>query len=198
MSFFFNKFNIIVLSILILAGCTTVTTQSFQSTQSSNVEASYVATDADFGRYSQLRGEDMGIYFPESSPISDQDLQRIRQIFRDAFLGQLTGYQIVENAGQDVMTVQASLIDLRNADLGDVPDMRPGLDDVARPGVLVFTMELRDSSTDRVLARAADSTSNPKIGTGGSSTDWSDVQTAAAYWASLFRQFLDQNLDRRP
>jgi hypothetical protein len=124
-------------------------------------------------------------------------LQRIRQIFRDAFLGELEGYEIVENTGPQVMTVQASLIDLREADLGDVPDMRPGLGAVARPGVLVFTMEMRDSTTDRVLARAADSTSNPKIGTGGGrSTDWNDVQTAAQFWASLFRQFLDQNLDR--
>lgn len=196
MSIFSIKFNSVLISLLLLAGCTTVTTQSFQRTQNANVEASYVATDADFGSYNQLRGEDMGIYYPESSPISDADLQRIRQIFREAFLGELEGYEIVDNSGPEVMTVQASLIDLRNADLGDVPDMRAGLDDVARPGVLVFTMELRDSSTDRVLARAADSTSNPKIGTGrGSSTDWADVQTAAGYWSSLFRQFLDQNLD---
>lgn len=194
MSFFFNRFNNIILGALLLAGCTTVTTQSFQRTQSSNVEASYVATDADFGRYSRLRGEDMGIHFPESSPISDGDLQRIRQIFREAFLSRLSGYEIVDEPGPEVMTVQASIIDLRNADLSDVPDMRAGLANVARPGVLVFTMELRDSTTDRVLARAADSTSNPKIGTSGSSTDWNDVQTAAGYWATLFRQFLDQNL----
>jgi hypothetical protein len=192
---FFNKFSSIVLSALIVASCSTVTTQSFRTTGNSNVEAAYVATDADFGRYSQLRGEDMGIFFPESSPIAEEDLQRIRQIFRDAFLGELSGYHIVESAGPDVMTVQASLIDLRNADLSDVPDMRAGLDAVARPGVLVFTMEMRDSTSDRVLARAADSTSNPKIGSGrGRTTDWDDVQVAAAYWAALFRGFLDQNL----
>jgi hypothetical protein len=186
-----------VISALIISGCTTVTTQSFQRTASTNVEASYVATDADFGKYDQLLGEDMGIYFPEKSPLPEADLQRIRQIFRDAFLGELAGYEIVQSAGPSVMTVQASLIDLRDADLGDVPDMRAGLDAVARPGVLVFTMEMRDSATDRVLARAADSTSNPKIGTGGGrTTDWDDVQTAAQYWASLFRQFLDQNLDQ--
>lgn len=196
MSFLCNKFNQIVLIVLTLTACTTVTTQSFQRTQGSNIEASYVATDADFGKYRRLRGEDMGIYFPESRPISGNDLQRIRQIFRDAFLGELAGYEIVDKPGPAVMTVQASLVDLREADLGDVPEMRAGLDDVARPGVLVFTMELRDSTTDRVLARAADSTSNPKIGTGGSSTDWADVQTAAKYWASLFRRFLDQNLNR--
>jgi hypothetical protein len=170
MPYFFQQFNylkgfwhcqagIVVAVALITSGCSTTTTQSFQRTKNSNVEASYVATDANFGKYSQLRGEDMGIFFPESSP-------------------------------------QASLIDLRKADLGDVPDMRSGLDAVARPGVLVFTMEMRDSTTDRVLARAADNTSNPKFGTAlDRTTDWKEVQQAAEYWASLFRQFLDQNLD---
>jgi len=187
----------VVISALIFPGCTTVTVQTFEKNRNSNVEASYVATDADFGKYNQLLGEDMGIFFPEKSPLPEADLQRIRQIFRDTFLGELAGYEIVQSAGPSVMTVQASLIDLRDADLSDVPDMRAGLDAVARPGVLVFMMEMRDSATDRVLARAADSTSNPKIGTGGgSTTDWNGVQTAAQYWASLFRQFLDQNLDR--
>ncbi|MDX1403598.1 MAG: DUF3313 family protein [Woeseiaceae bacterium] len=184
----------LLLSVLLLAGCTTVTTQSFEATQNPNVEASYVATDADFGQYRRLQGEDMGIYFPESKPIDGGDLRRIRQVFREAFLGRLTGYEIVDNAGPEVMTVQASLIDLREADLGDVPDMRVGLDDAARPGVLVFTMELRDSVSGRVLARAADSTANPRIGSNGSATDWADVQAAADYWATLFRRFLDQNL----
>ena len=208
MSFFTNNFNNINFTprsmagsiaaiALIISGCTTVTVQTFEKNRNSNVEASYVATDADFGKYNQLLSEDMGIFFPEKSPLPEEDLQRIRQIFREAFLGELAGYEIVQSAGPSVMTVQASLIDLRDADLSDVPDMRAGLDDVARPGVLVFMMEMRDSATDRVLARAADSTSNPKIGTGGgSTTDWNDVQTAAQYWASLFRQFLDQNLDQ--
>jgi hypothetical protein len=196
MSPFFSKFNGMVLSLALLAGCTTVTSQSFRTTGSSNVEAAYVATDADFSKYSQLLGEDMGIFYPESSPMPEEDLQRIRQIFRDAFLGELTEYHIVESAGPNVMTVQASLIDLRKADLGDVPDMSSGLDTVARPGVLVFAMEMRDSTTDRVLARAADNTSNPKFGTAlDRTTDWNEVQQAAQYWASLFRQFLDQNLD---
>ena len=63
---------------------------------------------------------------------------------------------------------------------------------------MVFTMEMLDSSTQKVLARAADSTANPRIGSGaGRSTDWNEVQTAAEHWASLFRQFLDQNLARR-
>lgn len=197
--FLCNPASSVVAAVLIISGCSTVTVQTFEKNRNSNVEASYVATDADFSKYKQLLGEDMGIFSPESSPLPEEDSQRIRQIFRDAFLGELSTYEIVESAGPQVMTVQASLIDLRNADLGDVPDMRAGLKNVARPGVLVFTMEMRDSQTDRVLARAADSTSNPNIGTGAeTTTDWQDVQTAASYWASLFRQFLDQNLAQSP
>ena len=180
-----------------MSGCTTVTVQSFAASPNANVEAAYIATDADFGRYTRLLGEDMGIFFPQQSPLPDADLQRLRQIFRNAFLAELTAYEIVENPGSEVMTVQASIIDLRNADISDVPNLRTGLDAVARPGVLVFLMEMRDSSTDRVLARAADSTANPRIGTRGSeTTDWDDMQVAAQHWASLFRQFLDQNLGR--
>ena len=193
-----NLAGLIISSTLMVSACSTVTTQSFITTGKANVEVSYVATDADFGKYHQLLGRDMGIFYPESNPLPEEDLQRIRQIFRDAFLGELSGYDIVDSAGPGVMTVQASLIDLRNADIRDVPNLRTGLDKVARPGVLVFLMEMRDSATDRVLARAADSTSNPKIGSGGggNTTDWDGVQTAARYWASLFRQFLDENLDQ--
>ena len=192
-----NNLRILLLSLLIAPACTTVTTQSFRATGNANVEASYIATDADFGRYSRLLGEDMGIFFPESSPVSEQDLQRIRQIFRSAFLAELKGYEIVQSPAPDVMTVAPSLIDLRKADLGDVPDMRVGLDAAAQPGTLVFMMELRDSSSGRVLARAADSTKNPRITSGGhATTDWDEVQSAADYWSALFRQFLDQNLGR--
>ena len=159
-----NLAAICIGGMFLLAGCTTTTVQTFDANQNSNVEASYVATDANFAQYTQLRSEEAGIFFPEDRPVPAADLRRIRQIFRVAFLDELTAYQIVENPGPTVMTVQASIIDLRNADITDVPDMRAGLDDVARPGVLVFMMEMRDSESGRVLARAADSTANPSIG----------------------------------
>jgi len=189
---------VVIPAVLLLSACSsTVTVQSFTPSPNAVVEAAYIATDADFTRYTQLLGEDMGIFSPKNRPLSDEDSQRLRQIFRTAFLAELADYDIVENPGPNVMTVQASLIDLRDADLGDVPKMRAGLADVARPGVLVFTMEMRDSSTGRVLARAADNTDNPRIGSrGGTTTDWDAMRVAAQHWASLFRRFLDQNLSR--
>jgi hypothetical protein len=93
--------------------------------------------------------------------------------------------------------VQASLIDLRKAAYVDMPNLRTEIRDVARPGELLFLMELRDSETKRVLGRAADSAAIPSFTSeDGTTTDWGGVEAAAENWASLFRGFLDKNLGR--
>ncbi len=93
------------------------------------------------------------------------------------------------------MTVQASLVDLRNSVDATVPGVRREMREIAVPGSIVFLMEMKDSQTGRVLARAADSASSPTFATiGGTETDWSSVEDAAKKWAMLFRKFLDENL----
>jgi len=184
-------------AIFAIAACSTTTTQSFRIVESSNVEAAFIATDADFSKYHQLLAEEMGIFFPKNVKMSDEDLARIRQIFRDAFLPKLDHYTIVNTPVPGAMAIQASLIDLRKAGIADVPDLRIELRDVAKPGALVFLMEFRDPMTGLVLARAADSTEAPAFAYGdGSATDWSAVEAAAEHWATLFRNFLDNNLGK--
>ncbi|NCF15219.1 MAG: DUF3313 family protein [Gammaproteobacteria bacterium] len=184
---------------LLLAACSsTTTTQSFRKVQNPRVAASQIAVGADFGKYDRLNAVDMGIFFPSHVETSPEDQARIRQIFRDAFLSRLTGYDIVRNQpGPSTLTVQATLIDFRNATVDDVMSVRPELRDMARPGSLVFLMELKDSRSEAVLARAADSAAAPAFATSaGTKTDWPEVEAAAAHWADLFRQFLDQNLNQ--
>jgi hypothetical protein len=61
----------------------------------------------------------------------------------------------------------------------------------------MFLMELKDSQSGQVLARAADSASAPAFSTSAeTTTDWGAVEKAAARWAGLFRQFLDENLNK--
>lgn len=182
---------------LLSSACTTTSTQSFNVPKNSKVEASYIAVDADFGKYDRLFASDMGIFFPTDAAPSIEDQQRTRQIFRKAFLAELQGYRIVRTAGPTALNVQATLIDYRNASGADVPNVRRELKNIARPGAIMFLMELKDSESDKVLARAADSASAPAFSTSaGTSTDWTAVETAAARWAKLFRQFLDDNLNR--
>jgi hypothetical protein len=182
---------------LLTVACTTTTTQSFNVNKNAQVEASYIAADADFGKYDRLFASDMGIFFPTNAAPSLQDQKRTRQIFREAFLGELSGYQIVRDKGPSALDVQATIIDYRNASGADVPNVRRELRDIARPGALMFLMELKDSQSGQVLARAADSASAPAFSTSAeTTTDWGAVEKAAARWAGLFRQFLDENLNK--
>jgi len=180
---------------MLTAACTTTTTQSFNVNKNAQVEASYIAVDADFSQYDRIFARDMGIFFPSDAAPSAQDQQRTRQIFRDAFLGELGDYTIVRESGPTALEVQATLIDYRNATGADLPNVRRELEDIAKPGALLFLMELKDSASGKILARAADSASAPAFATSSDSvTDWASVESSAARWATLFRSFLDENL----
>lgn len=187
----------IVTACLLTSGCTTAAPESFRVPDSPNVEAVFIATDADFGKYDRLKAEETGIYFPKDAAPSIDDQQRTRQIFREAFLGELTNYQIVQENGPSTIAVQATLIDFRNSSSADTFSVSRELRDMAKPGSLIFLMELKDSATGRTLARAADSASAPAFSTSTeATTDWSSVESAADRWAKLFREFLDNNLNQ--
>ena len=184
-----------VLSIL-LTGCSSVEvqSQSFRVNKDSVIASSKTAIDADFSRYDRLTASELGIFFPQSHLTTADDIQRIRQIFRTTFLKQLETYTIVSEPGPSTMAVEASLIDMRNSVGGQIPQMRSEVRELAKPGTIVFLMELRDSETDRVLARAADSAKAPTFSTEeGVETDWASIEDAAQHWATLFRTFLDEN-----
>ena len=189
---------ILVPVIGVMAGaCSTTTTQSFNVNKNSQIEASYTAVGADFSKYDKLLARDMGIFFPTDAAPSIEDQKRTRQIFREAFITELTGYQIVREAAPAALEVQATLIDYRNASGTDVPGVRRELRDIARPGALMFLMELKDPESGEILARAADSASAPAFSTSpDTATDWTAVEAAAARWAKLFRNFLDANLNK--
>ena len=183
---------------LALASCSTTTTQSFTSVKESRVESSQIAVGADFGKYDTLNAVDMGIFFPSHAKTSTENQQRIRQIFRQAFMSRLDGYDVVRNqVGPTTLTAEATLIVFRNATADDVMAVRRELRDMTIPGSLVFLMELKDSRSGLVLGRAADSASAPEFSTSAETdTDWTAVESAAEHWAELFRQFLDENLNQ--
>lgn len=190
----------LTLAALLLAGCasTTTTTQGFRVVANPRVDSSYIALGADFSRYDRLSAKEMGIYFPADASLAVADQERLRQIFRDAFLTELSGYEVVlDEPGPTTLEAQASLIDFRHATPDDVMSLGRQIRDVANPGSIIFLMELKDSETGNVLARAADSAEIPAWSTSADApTDWDAVQAAAENWADLFRDFLDANLNK--
>lgn len=184
-----------IVAVLVSAcGSVEVQSQSFRVNKNSAVASSKIAIDADFSRYDLLLASELGIYFPQSYLTTADDIERIRQIFRTAFLKQLEAYTLVSEPGPSTMAVEASLIDMRTSVGDQVPQMRSEIRDLAKPGTIVFLMEMRDSESDRVLARAADSAKAPTFSTeDGVETDWASIEDAAQHWAALFRTFLDEN-----
>ena len=195
-----NKLSIIIClgAGLLLSGCSTVETQSFVVRKGGNVESAQVAVGADFSRYDRLQAEEMGIYFPSGMEMPAEDAQRLRSIFRNAFVAELDGYSISREPGPTTLSIQASLIDLRGPGGAGTAlnSLRRDIRDIATAGSLVFLMEMKDSETGQVLARAGDSAKAPAFGNSGDTeTDWQAVEDAARHWARLFREFLDANLD---
>lgn len=179
---------------LLVSGCNTVQVNYYQKITDGEVDVAYVKPDADFGRYSALMADPLEIYFSEADAPTQAELERIRTSFREAFLGAIgDDYKIVNSSGRDVLAVRASLIDSKTT--GAAVPVRGQLSDLVSSGNLTFLMELRDSRTDEVLARAGDQ-EKPAAGA-DDSTSWDEVDIAAARWAKLFRNFLDNNLGKQ-
>ena len=182
-----------LVAMILATACTTVTYQSYRPVQNPNVDILYVGDGADFSRYGKLWLLDMGIYFPTNARPDDVDLDRVRQAFRGAFTDRVRQYDLVRRAGADVLKVQGSLVDLRAADANHIPDLGADLNRILAPGKLTFLIEMRDSTTNRLLLRAADTEKSPVIDVppGGSADE---VYAAAEHWAVLFSNFLERNL----
>jgi hypothetical protein len=139
--------------------------------------------------------EEMGIFYPTQAAPSDTDIQRVRSAFQQAFRAQIQGYEVVTRPSADTMKVRASLVDLRNATAGDLPDISRDVNQILQPGKLTFMIEMRDSSSDTLLLRAADTEKSPQIDLAeDGSANADEVNAAAQHWAQLFRNFLDTNL----
>ena len=130
-----------------------------------------------------------------SNSANPADLDRIRAYFRDAFAAALgDDYEIVTKPAADVMKVSAQVIDMKVTSGGAVFDASGKLRDIVAHGELTFLMEMSDSVTGQVLARAGDKSTD--ISAEHEDADWDDVRRAAEYWAGLFRNWLDASLGK--
>ena len=179
-----------------LCGCASKTTyDSFRPVRNARVDMAYVNTEADFSHYRRLQIEEMGIYFPTHAAPDENDIVRVRKAFRDAFVPRLKDYPIVDKPADDVLYVQASLVDLRGTAMDRLPQLSRQINEILEPGRLTFIIEMSDSRSKRVLLRAADTEKSVNIDLPDDVTDAPrEVVEAAEYWADLLGNFLDHNL----
>jgi len=191
-----TRYLMILIAVAVLSGCTTTKVEKWESVPERVVDYAYVKPDADFSNYRRLYPEPFEIYYPEEIGDPDpDDIERIREIFREAFLTAIgDDYEIVRESGPDVLKVRASLVDLRTNDTVGTVNVGRRLAGIVNAGHLTFLMEMIDSRSGETLARAADEEKPGSLG--ATDDDWAAVQVAAERWAGLFRNFLDNYLGK--
>ena len=185
----------LAVAVLSLNACTkTVVTGSFNRVPNTAVEYAYINEQVDFSQYTKLMNGGLAIYYPENEePPDPAEINRIRGYFRDAFTSAIgDDYEIVDEPGPGVMKVQGQVIDMKMTSGGTVMDVSGRLRDIVAHGELTFLMEMSDSLTGQVLARAGDKSTDISADKGDAT--WDDVRRAAEYWAGLFRNWLDNYL----
>lgn len=183
--------------IVLCASCTTTTiVEPFVRPADAQVEQSYRSPGADFSVYTKLMGTPLEIYYPDDGPPpSEADLDRLRGLFREAFLAAIADdYEIVTEPGPDVLHVIGQIVDLKI--VGPIGSFEPTgrLRQLVTKGQLTLLMELRDSVSGRVLARAGETEQGDETSFTDEQASWEEVDAAARRWAGLFRAFLDENL----
>ena len=190
----------------VLGACTTVEVDSYRLVPGSKVEQAYVREGVDFSLYRRLYPQPLEIYYNEGAGAPTQEnLERMRAIFRRVFLAELDGqYEITDKPAPDALGVRASLVDLRgDVAAADSEQYTGQLRSLVADGQLTFFMELSDSLTGVILARAADPDrsepdviDSPETIRDSAAAPWPRVEGAAARWAAMFHDFLDENHGR--
>ena len=186
---------VVLAAVLSLHACTrTVVTGSFNRVPNTAVEYAYINEQADLSQYTKLMNGGLEIYYPDNEERPDPaEIDRIRGYFRDAFTNAIgDAWEIVDQPAPGVMKVRGQVIDMKMTSGGTVLDVSGRLRDVVAHGELTFLMEMSDSVTGKVLARAGDKSTD--ISAGRDDATWDDVRRAAEYWAGLFRNWLDNYL----
>lgn len=171
----------------------------------------YKLPEADFSGYKRVRLDPIEVEFDknwkpnqnERSPsrrLTDEDIEKIKKAlaeeFRKVFTEELTknGYAVVEESGEDVLRVSAAIINLY---ITAPEKMSAGRSRTytTSAGHMTLVVELRDSVTGKLMARAIDSVQGRDTGNfmiTNSVTNMSSARTALSKWAVVLREGLDE------
>jgi hypothetical protein len=189
-----------------------ITHDGLHRVDKSAMDAAWVKPDLDLTGYTKLMVANAGIAYRKLDPVSnfqtssksefpvlEQNKARFEQILKEEFteeLEKVERYEIVTESGPDVLLLVGGVIDV-------VSFVPPNLNSASfgRGGVYlnsvgsaILVVELRDSMSGEVLARAADgrAAESPFAFEANSVTVWSEVRRLAQYWANLLVDRLNQ------
>jgi hypothetical protein len=221
----YGKFFVVVAAALAIAGCSTspptvdtsaeaeMTFDGLYPVKNSRADKAWARADVDLTQYSKIMLESVGAeYRPGGASgttlksrssggpyeISEANKARFESIMREEFLkelGKSKHFAIVSEPGPDVLLVRVALLDVVSY-VPPEPIAARSEVFLSSVGEATLVLELRDSITDAILARAMDRRAAEK---GGGSLSYSNPVTNAAEvrrlvrtWGRLLTERLDQ------
>ena len=216
-----NSISVLACIAFITCGCATerslqsgpdaeVTFDGLYRVNNSAMEYAWAKPDINLGAYTKILPLSAGIeyravrggtrYSARSGdtefPLNDEQKARLEEavseVFRDE-LGKSEHFKITDKTGPDVLLVRGELLDV----VSKVPPEPIGRGNIylTEIGEATLVLELRDSQSLEIFARAADRrAAEPATGGVRSSpvTSVSEVRRLARRWARLLREGLDE------
>jgi Protein of unknown function (DUF3313) len=185
-----------------------VTADGLQRVRIKGVDLAYRAPGATLAAYSLVKVEPVEVAFRKdfnpkraasNLKLTTGQLDAIRQrtssLVREEFSRELQrgGYQATEVAGPEVLEVRARIADLY-VNAPDTIEAGRNMSYTMFAGEMTLVLELRDSETGQVLARAYDRREGRETGQLNWTTSVSneaDAREVARRWARILRQRLD-------
>jgi hypothetical protein len=172
--------------------------------------AVYVKPGADFSIYKRVRILDVYIAFKkdwqrEHRGVTKNDMERIKrrlaEMFREVFVDVLEkgGYPVVYEDGDDVLLIRPAIIDL-DITAPDVMTAGRSRTYVTSAGAATLYIELYDSTTGEILARAIDRKSGRNYGSwrmSSSVTNSAEARRILKQWARMLKEGLDRAEGKR-
>lgn len=216
------RFPIFVAIVALLGGCAgstptidtspeaEVTFDGLHEIKGGRANKAWARPDADIAQYSKIRLQGAGIQYRSGGDarkrynpstvgkhfeVTEKQKARLVEVVSEAFREELAKseyFTLVEESGPDVLLIRGALIDV----VSFVPPEPIGRAEVflSRIGEATLVLEISDSMTETVLARAVDRRAAEGAGNFSRSSrgrNASEVRRMVNQWASLLRERLD-------
>lgn len=189
------------------------TEEGLERVKDSNADAVYVMRGADFSGYDQVWLDDASVAFKKnwqrdqnrsvrsaSGRVTEADMQNIRDglagLFREVFTEELTsgGYTMVSAPAQNVLRIKPAIVDL-SVNAPDTNRMGSTTTYSESAGEMTLHLELYDSQTGALIAKAMDRRKDPQRGYMQWQSTVANTQAAKRIlsdWAKSLREGLDE------
>ena len=215
------------LAVMAIAGCTGTpmidtsleaepTHDGLYPVKNSRMDVAWARPDFDITPYSKIKlasvgieyrpgGEEGTTYYATSNAdhfaLTDEQKAGFEEAIREGFLRQLKmgeNYELVDEAGPDVLLVIGGLLDVVSYVPPDLQSV--GRSDVylSRVGEATLVLEIRDSVSNTVVARAIDKraaeNAAQSLTVSNRVTNSAEVRRMADHWGRILREGLDSML----